>query len=99
METVSAPTSAQLPDRLGVMIDFALAGGMFLLFFAVILPPHIPVYDPAWKSVLSAYTATVMAGFFWLFFSLFRVTLTDQLRGKNLDESKFAVLAKLLRYA
>ena len=93
----SVPTSR--PGLFGVIIDFAMAGVMFLLFFAVILPPHIPVNDPIWNAIWAAYTATVMAGFFWLFFTLFRATITDQLSRRELGNSKAAKLARLMRYA
>ncbi|MGF1453703.1 MAG: hypothetical protein ACFB21_16720 [Opitutales bacterium] len=87
------------PGPQGLAIDAILAGGMFLLFFAIILPPHIPVYDPLWKGLLSAYTATVMAGFFFLFFALFRATIVDQLSRKEVKgDEKWLKAARLLRY-
>ena len=99
METTPTTESVARRGWQGVAIDFALAGGMFLFFFAVVLPPHVPVYDPLWKAAFSAYTATVMAGFFFLFFTLFRATLTDQIAGKELKNARLAKVAKLMRYA
>jgi len=73
----------RLVTPLGALIDVALAGIVFLVFCFGIIPPHVPFYDPTWKFLFSAYTSMVMAGFSWLAFSLFRVTLIDQLRARK----------------
>lgn len=73
----------KLVTPLGALIDVVLAGVVFLVFFLVIIPPHVPFHETVWKYFFSAYTSVVMAGFAWLALSLFRVTLIDQLRAKQ----------------
>lgn len=85
-------------NLIGTAIDAGLAAVMFALFFTIIIPEHAPVFDPAWKTFWSAYTSAVMAGFWFLFFTLFRVTLVDQLRGKAVS-GPLAPLARTLHYA
>lgn len=77
------PENRKLVTPLGAMIDVALAGVVFLVFFFGIIPPHVPFYEPFWRFFFSAYTSAVMAGFAWLALCLFRVTLIDQLRGRK----------------
>ncbi|MEM8549511.1 MAG: hypothetical protein AAGF10_01865 [Verrucomicrobiota bacterium] len=72
-----------LVSKVGAATDVVISLTVFLIFMLVIIPPHVPVYDPMWKMLLSAYCATVMGGFTWFFMSLFRVTLIDQLRAKK----------------
>jgi len=73
----------KLVSPLGALTDVVLAGIVFIVFCFFIIPPHVPFYDPAWNFVFSAYTSLVMAGFAWLAFSLFRVTLIDQRRARK----------------
>ncbi|MGE9295108.1 MAG: hypothetical protein ACQKBV_02310 [Puniceicoccales bacterium] len=73
----------RLVTPLGALIDVVLSGLVFLVFFIFIIPPHVPFYDPFWKTLFTAYTSIVMAGFSWLAFCLFRVTLIDQLRANK----------------
>lgn len=82
----------------GMLIDAILAGGVFLFFARVVIPPHVPVYDPLWNTALAGYTATVMGGFSFLFFVLFRVTLVDQLKSATLREGALKTAAKILAY-
>lgn len=72
-----------LVSKSGALIDVVISVAVFLVFMLVIIPPHVPVYDPVWKMILSAYTSTVMGGFTWLSLCLFRVTLIDQLRNNK----------------
>jgi hypothetical protein len=85
-------------NLLGTLIDAALAGLMFLLFFLFVIPEHVPVYDPVWKAVWSAYTSVVMAGFWFLFLSLFRMTIVDQLRRKPAGNKWVNKAAHVFRY-
>ncbi len=82
----------------GILVDAALAGVIFVFFFLVVIPPHVPVYDPLWKAAFSAYTSSVMAGFFWLFFTLFRVTLRDQLSRQPEGRGLASKVLKLMQY-
>lgn len=77
------PDKRKLITPAGFLIDLVFAGAMFLFFFFVVIPPHVPVYDPTWKMIWSAYTSLVMAGFFFLAACLFHVTLADQLHRKR----------------
>lgn len=67
----------------GALIDAALAFVVFLVFMFFIIPPHVPVYDPFWKMFWSGYTSIVMGGFAFLAFTLFHVTLADQLQRRK----------------
>jgi len=73
----------KLVSPVGALIDVAISFAVFLVFMFVIIPPHVFVYDPVWKMILSAYCSVVMGGFTWLALCLFRVTLMDQLRAKK----------------
>ena len=85
-------------DIEGLVIDTAIAGGIFLFFCFYVIPPHVPVTDTTWKLALSAYTSVCMGSFFWMLLRLFRVTLIDQLREKELRTAPVRTAATLLRY-
>lgn len=67
-----------LITRGGAATDVVLALVVFVIFWQLIIPSHVPFYDPIAVSLVSAYGATVMAGFSWMALSLFRVTRVDQ---------------------
>lgn len=67
-----------LVTRAGAITDVILALVVFVIFWQVIMPSHVPFYDPVANSLVSAYGSTVMAGFAWMALSLFRVTRVDQ---------------------
>lgn len=73
----------KLVTPVGALIDVCVAGAVFLFFFFVVIPSHVPFYEPFWKFFFCAYTSAVMAGFAWLAACLFRVTLIDQLRNNK----------------
>lgn len=73
----------KLVGVLGVLVDVAIAFCVFLVFMFVIIPSHVPIYDPTWKMIFSGYCSVVMGGFSWLALCLFRVTLVDQLRRRK----------------
>ncbi len=95
---MDADTKNQSLNLQGIVIDFVLAGGVFAVFFLFIIPEHVPFYDPFWRMVFNIYTSAVMAGFFWVCFLLLRITITDQLRGKEWKAGWCATLANALRY-
>ena len=73
----------KLVGVLGVLVDVAIAFCVFLVFMFVIIPSHVPIFDPTWKMIFSGYCSVVMGGFSWLALCLFRVTLVDQLRRRK----------------
>ncbi|WP_309395973.1 hypothetical protein [Cerasicoccus maritimus] len=73
----------KLVTPLGALIDIAICGVVFLFFFFVVIPPHVPFYEEFYKFLFTAYTSTVMAGFAWLALCLFRVTRVDQMKNKK----------------
>ncbi|MDP0496665.1 MAG: hypothetical protein Q7Q73_10695 [Verrucomicrobiota bacterium JB024] len=73
----------KLVGVLGALVDVAIAFCVFLVFMFVIIPSHVPIYDPTWKMIFSGYCSVVMGGFSWLALCLFRVTLVDQLRRRK----------------
>jgi len=76
-------SNQKLVTPVGALTDAAIAGVVFIVFMLFIIPPHVPIYDPTWKMIFSAYTSVVMGGFAFLALSLFRVTLVDQLRRRK----------------
>ncbi len=77
------PENRKLISPVAFLFDLAFAGVMFLFFFFVVIPPHVPVYDPAWKLFWTAYASLVMGGFFFMGACLFHVTLADQLHRRR----------------
>ncbi|GHC11570.1 hypothetical protein [Cerasicoccus arenae] len=73
----------KLVTPVGALIDVCICGGVFLFFFFVVIPSHVPFYDPFWKNLFTAYTSAVMSGFAWLALCLFRVTRVDYCRAKK----------------
>lgn len=73
----------KLVTPVGALIDVVISVVVFAVFAFVIIPPHVFVYDPVWKMILSIYCSVVMGGFTWLALCLFRVTLIDQLRNNK----------------
>ncbi|WP_309382775.1 hypothetical protein [Cerasicoccus frondis] len=73
----------KLVTPLGALIDVVICGAVFLFFFFVVIPSHVPFYETFWRLFFTAYTSTVMAGFTWLALCLFRVTRVDQMRNKK----------------
>lgn len=68
----------------GAVTDVIIAAVIFLFFMFVVIPPHVPFHEPLKIYLFSAYTSLIMAGFFWMALSLFRVTRVDQkLRKKS----------------
>jgi hypothetical protein len=67
-----------------MVMDIAIAG-LFFIFMAFALRPHVP-FDGEQNVVLwAAITAAPMTGVFWLALQMFRVTLVDQIRRKRAD--------------
>lgn len=73
----------KLVTPLGALIDVVVCGVVFLFFFFVVIPSHVPFYEAGWRFFFTAYTSLVMAGFTWLALCLFRVTRVDQMLRKK----------------
>lgn len=69
---------SKLITKQGALLDVALTVVFFLAFTFLVIPKHVPAYDPFWIYLFSAYTSLVMAGVFWMALSFFRVTRVDQ---------------------
>ena len=60
--------------RKAIIIDLLLTAAIFLLFWKKIIPPHNPLPTGMLREFFSIYSATAMTCFFWLFWTLFRIT-------------------------
>lgn len=97
-ETATKPQKVTAMGIRGMLTDAAIAGAIFVLFVTYVIPEHVPVYDPFWRTLFAGYTSTVMGGFFFMLLVLFRITLVDQLRDKALNEGLIKTVAKALAY-
>lgn len=91
-------TSPNAFNLAGIVIDVLLSVAIFLLFTFFIIPDHTIFHDPTSTFLLSAYTSIVMGCFAFFFLTLFRVTLVDQLRNKEMSNELLRGLAVTLQY-
>lgn len=67
-----------------ILFDLFLTA-VFFIFMTVKLREFVPSENDLTVWFFAAFTATPIAGVFWLASQMFRVTLTDQLRRKKAE--------------
>ena len=67
----------------GILLDLVLAVLIFFIFFLKIIPSFVPVEETISRLILIGYTSFIMAVFFWMILTLFRVARVDHRRQKT----------------
>jgi carbonic anhydrase len=65
-----------------IVTDLTLVGASFV-FWTFMLRPFVPLTDPVWIWVGSAYTAICMSGVTWLAFHMFRTVYKHEQEKKR----------------
>ncbi|HTB62884.1 MAG TPA: hypothetical protein VK737_04780 [Opitutales bacterium] len=84
MSNDTAPTpDYKLVGPLAIVFDAALTA-VFFLWMCTVTYSHTPDFSERGKIITAAYTASCIAGVFWLCVQGFRVTIVDQMKRKKL---------------
>lgn len=63
---------------IGRLIVDIIITGIFWVFMAIILRPHVPSDDPFWITVWSCITSLCLSGVFFMSLQMFRLVLHDK---------------------